>query len=112
MTKLLLTCGCLLFICSVSVSYAANVKPCVFDKTDSKKHTCKTLDKIIPEKLLKIKPLDYLKATERSNQPGTVKAHAPANTFETLITPILKAMSPHFYDQIIKRDSKSTSVQS
>ena len=74
--------GFFLFLFSVSISYAANGKPCTAEKTNSKKQACKTF-----EKLLKLKLIEF-KGLGKSSQPGSSsKTPATANTFETLITP-------------------------
>ncbi|MBC8053611.1 MAG: hypothetical protein H7Y13_11160 [Sphingobacteriaceae bacterium] len=109
MAKLIFTCGFFLFVFSVSISYASNGKPSTIEKTD-RKQACKTSERLIPEKLLKIKPLDF-KTSEKSSA-ASAKSPATANTFETLITPFLKAVAPHFYDQIIKKEQKPSPVQS
>lgn len=112
MAKLILVCGFFLLVFSASICLAANEKPCAIEKIEAKKQACKTSDRLIPEKLLKIKSLD-LKAAESPAQSGSsAKVPSPANTFETLITPLIKAVAPHFYDQIIKKEAKTTVVSS
>ena len=111
MQKYLLICGFLIFSLSARVSYAANGKPVSIEKADAKKQTCKTSEKLIPEKLLRIKPLD-VKSPEKPQAASSTKTPAAANTFETLITPFIKAVAPHFYDQIIKKDPRPSTAQS
>jgi hypothetical protein len=112
MAKLILVCSFFLFVFSAGICFATNEKPLIAEKTELKKQACKTSEKLIPEKLLRVKPLD-LKAAERPPQSGTsLKTPSPANTFETLITPFIKAVAPHFYDQIIKKQPKSSPVRS
>lgn len=114
MIKLIYTCGFFLFLLSATICYAANGNPCVVYKSDIKKQPCKTSERLIPEKLLKVKFLNESKASEKpvSAPANSVKNPSSADTFESLITPFLKAVSPHFYDQIIKRDQKSAPVRS
>lgn len=114
MIKLIILSGFFLALLSATICYAANGKPCVILKSDTKKQACKTSEKLIPEKLLKIKSINEVKTFEKpSGTPASsVKSPSTADTFESLIAPFLKAVSPHFYDQIIKRDQKSAPVAS
>ena len=112
MIRLLLTCSFFMFAVSVTVCYAANEKPCTVEKIAAKKQACKTSQQLIPEKLLKIKPYSDLKSSEKLIPAPENRAVDAADTFESLIAPLLKAITPHFYDQIIKRDKKVLQAQS
>ncbi|MBC7912956.1 MAG: hypothetical protein H7Y07_02435 [Pyrinomonadaceae bacterium] len=109
MAKVLILCGFCIFLLSATYTYAANGKPCLLEKLAEKKIACKTSEKIIPEKLLKIRALNELKVLEK---PIIQPSASAADTFESLIAPFLKAVTPHFYDQIINRGKKPSQVQS
>jgi hypothetical protein len=114
MLKHLLICGLLLFVFSVSISYASVCGEGARAKQAVKRHQpCKTSEKLIPEKLLKIKPF-----SDRLDKSGALpsnlnkKAPASADTFESLIAPFIKSVAPIFYDHIIKRESKTSELRS
>ncbi|MBC7912485.1 MAG: hypothetical protein H7Y07_00030 [Pyrinomonadaceae bacterium] len=109
MVKLLSVSAFILSCFTATLTYAAGEKPCVVERAEAKKQPCNTSEKLIPEKLLKIKPFTEVKPSQR---PVSLKAPASADTFESLITPFLKTVAPHFYDRIIRRDQKSATVQS
>ena len=89
--------------------YGANKNPLQEEKASTANKTCKTSEKLIPEKLLKVKPMPELKS---SVKPSASKPPAAADTFQSLIAPFLKVVSPHFYEHIIKRDNGQTSARS
>jgi len=117
MARLTYVFNILMLVFFAASTYAANGKPSVIEKIELKKNTGKTSQKLIPEKLLKIKQAGELKIIERAFQeqasPGSNnKQPNAADTFESLIAPFIKVVAPHFYDQIIKRDQKAITVPS
>lgn len=100
-----------LILLSATICYAGNGKPCVILKSDTQNRACKTSEKLIPEKLLKINESKRLEKPSTVTS-GTDKTSSTAETFESLIAPFLKAVSPHFYDQIIRREQKNASSTS
>jgi hypothetical protein len=108
MAKCLVTCGLFVFILSVTVCYAATVNPCLIEK-GIKKQLSKNTEKITPTKLpgkLPVKP-ESIESIQNQSSPA-IKNSNPADTFESIIAPFLKAVTPHFYDQIIKREKSAT----
>ena len=106
MIRFIITGAVFFVLLSATICYAGNGKPCMILKFDTKKEACKTSKKLIPEKLLKIKSINQSKSLERPSVVPSDKSSSAAETFESLIAPFLKAVSPHFYDQIIKREQK------
>ena len=106
--------GVFFVLLSATICYAGNGKPCMLLKSETKKEAYKSSEKLIPEKLFKIKSSNESKGLEKpSTIPSDpVKNSSTADTFESIIAPFLKAVSPHFYDQIIRRERKVAPVAS
>ncbi|HEY0054671.1 MAG TPA: hypothetical protein VGB63_04870 [Pedobacter sp.] len=112
MLKGLFTCGFILFVCSVGISYASIGGESKCLTTECKKQFSKAPESLI-DKLPQPKPALGFKLKPANIQPVSVKSTpAAADTFESLITPFLKTVAPIFYDKIIRRESKPTAVPS
>ena len=111
MIKVLFTCGFILFVCSVGISYAAIGSEAAVLNEKSKQTN--KISESLTDKIPQLKSASGSKLKPVNVQPGAVKSiPAPADTFESLITPFLKTVAPIFYDQIIKREPKSSGVPS
>jgi hypothetical protein len=111
MARLRITSGVIIALFSISAAFAANTNPCFLSKTEVKRQPCKTSQKLVPERLIKVKPLNEVKATERPSQQNNAVKAPSADTFEAIIAPFIKAVSPHFYDQIIRKDPRPATAQ-
>ncbi len=112
MLKVLFTCGFILFVCSVGISYASigGESKCV--NSECKKQVNKAPESLI-DKLPQLKPVLGYKLKPANVQPVSVKSiPAAADTFESLITPFLKTVAPIFYDKIIRREPRPAAVPS
>ena len=105
MTKHLFPGIFFLLLLSVTVCYASNERPRAIERLVSKPSS-KLSEKAVSEKLLKVRSVE-----KQSAAPHIIKTPNAADTFESLIAPFLKVMTPRFYDQIIKK-GKSLQVQS
>ncbi|HEX8377173.1 MAG TPA: hypothetical protein VF602_05100 [Pedobacter sp.] len=112
MLKVLFTCGFILFVCSVGISYASIGRESKCLNSECKKQVYKISEGLI-DKLPQLKPSYGSKLKPAAIQPVSVKSTpAAADTFESLITPFLKTVAPVFYDKIIRKEPKPTALPS